>query len=180
MVSPSDQEPERAPVRARRTAMPRPTRVFRIGDSRHPLLDGTGAAQHGGRWNSRGVRVIYTSLTYAGALLERLAQVGRAHLPRRQVWIGIDLPPGAPIEEVAAADLPGWDAPGFAVSRAFGDRWHEERRSLALVVPSIVGRPNERNVVFNQDHAAFEQLTATPPESVIWDVRLFPPGLQIG
>ncbi|MGH8336162.1 MAG: RES family NAD+ phosphorylase, partial [Gammaproteobacteria bacterium] len=48
-------------------------RAFRIADRRHPLLDGLGAFLNGGRWNSKGRRVIYSSETYAGALLEILA-----------------------------------------------------------------------------------------------------------
>ena len=31
--------------------------IFRIGDSRHALWDGTGAAMVGGRWNSPGKRL---------------------------------------------------------------------------------------------------------------------------
>jgi RES domain-containing protein len=54
-------------------------RAFRIGDKRRALFDGTGASLHGGRWNSKGKRIIYASETYAGALLEALihANIGR-------------------------------------------------------------------------------------------------------
>ena len=45
-------------------------RLYRIGDGRHPLWDGTGAALIGGRWNSPGRPLIYASLIYGGAMLE--------------------------------------------------------------------------------------------------------------
>jgi RES domain-containing protein len=46
-------------------------RVYRIADERHAIWDGTGAALVGGRWNSPGRPVIYGSLSYACAMLER-------------------------------------------------------------------------------------------------------------
>ena len=56
-----------------------PLRAYRIADVRQPIFDGNGAALYGGRWNSPGRRVIYAAETYAGAMLEKLAQanVGR-------------------------------------------------------------------------------------------------------
>lgn len=150
----------------------RPLRAFRVADGRYPLFDGGGAAQYGARWNSPGHRVIYAALTYAGALLERLAQAGTGKLPTTQRWIAIDIPASVEIEEVESSDIPGWNAQDSSGSRAYGDRWLAERRSVALVVPSVVGWPHERNLVLNQDHPDFSALIATAPEPVRWDRRL--------
>jgi RES domain-containing protein len=149
-------------------------RSFRIGDSRFPLLDGTGARLHGGRWNSPGRSVIYAAETYAGAILELLVHANLNRLPRTQAVIAIEIPGELAVERLAARDLPGWDAPNQAVSRDFGDRWLAEARSAILVVPSLVTQGRENNILLNPAHAEFARIRHTPPELVVWDERLFP------
>lgn len=153
-----------------------PLRAFRIADGRYPLFDGGGAAEIGGRWNSPGGgrRVIYGALSYAGAMLERLAQSGIGKIPPNQHWITIDIPDGVEIEEVTAEDVPDWDAHSLVASREYGDRWLSEKRSVALIIPSVIGRPHERNIAINQDHPEFEKLSASAPEPVLVDARLAP------
>lgn len=153
-----------------------PLRAYRIADSRFPVADGGGAALFGGRWNSPGVRVVYGSLSYAGALLERLAQAGIGVLPSGQQWIAIDVPGGLPIEWVAAGDVPGWDAADMIASRAVGDRWVREGRTAVLVVPSMVARPHERNVVLSAVHPDFARIAWSEPQPVAWDPRLLGTG----
>ncbi|MGH7719497.1 MAG: RES family NAD+ phosphorylase [Gemmatimonadaceae bacterium] len=150
-----------------------PLLAYRIADGRHPLLDCTGAALHGGRWNSPGRRVIYAALSYAGAMLERLAQSGIGRVPGNLRCIEITLPAHAVVEEVTVDSLPGWDAADRIASRARGDEWHAGRRSLALLVPSVVGQPFERNVLINQDHPDFELVRASKPRRMRWDERIF-------
>ncbi len=149
------------------------SRAFRIADRRHPLLDGQGAFLSGGRWNSKGRRVIYSSETYAGALLEILAHANIGKVPKTQAWIEIWFPEALKIEEVTAADVPGWNADDMLTSRAYGDRWLEEGRTAVLLVPSVVTAGVERNVVINQDHPDFALLRRSEPREVLWDARLF-------
>lgn len=150
-------------------------RAFRIGDGRYPLFDGAGAALHGGRWNPPGRPAIYAALSYAGALLETLAHVGRAALPASQRWIEIVSTRPVGIETVTPADVPGWNEADAAASRRWGGAWLAEARTVALVVPSVVGAPHERNVVLNPLHAEFRWLKAGRPRPVRWDARLFAP-----
>jgi RES domain-containing protein len=148
-----------------------PWSVWRVADIRRVIFDGTGAMLRGARWNSPGRRVIYAAETYAGALLEVLVHASGS-IPKNQARIRIDIPAGIAIERVAPADLPGWDSSGFAASRQYGDHWYDARRTLVLVVPSIVTRL-ENNVLINQDHPDFAKISATEPEPVYWDTRLF-------
>ena len=55
---------------------------------------------------------------------------------------------------------------------ACGDTWIRERRTAVLVVPSVVAR-REGNVLINPGHSDFAQITASEPEPVVWDARLF-------
>lgn len=147
-----------------------PLRAWRIADHRHAIYDGTGAMLWGGRWNSPGHAVIYASASYACALLERLVHAGIGSIPRNQHVIIIDIP-AIDIEEIATADVPGWDLPDGSASRACGDEWIREKRTAILVVPSVVARM-ECNVLINPAHPDFGKITYTRPEPVVWDKRL--------
>ena len=150
----------------------RPLRAYRIADRRRKIFDGHGAALVGGRWNSPGRRVIYAAETYAGAMLEVLVHANIGRVPKTHSWIEIQIRKGVRIEELYAADIPGWDSPDQRASRRYGDRWYDEGRTAVLLVPSIVARV-ERNIAINQDHPEFKRIRATAPKPVIWDDRLF-------
>ncbi|WP_366516348.1 RES family NAD+ phosphorylase [unidentified bacterial endosymbiont] len=104
-------------------------RLFRIADSRHPLWDGQGALRLGGRFNSPDQPVVSAALTYAGALLEILAQARIGKLPRQQVFVMAEIPDHLAIERADRSRLPpGWDQPESPSARAFGDQWLAEQR----------------------------------------------------
>jgi RES domain-containing protein len=141
--------------------------AYRIGSAAHPLLDGSGAAvRTDARWNSKGRYVIYATEHYATALLEKAAQLNSARIPRSLVYVRVELPLSADIEEVAPEDVPEWDADHRAGSQRFGDRWYDEQRSLVLLVPSLAAPGLERNVLINQRHPAFGAVRASAPERV--------------
>ena len=141
--------------------------AFRIADRRFPIADGTGAALHGGGWNSPGRPVIYASESHACALLERLAQTGTGRIPRNQVAVVIDIPDDLVIERA-----PFQRPPPHPESRAFGDRWLTGRRSVVLSVPSIVSR-HDRNLLIDPVHPEFPRIRFGGPEPVVWDAHLF-------
>jgi RES domain-containing protein len=141
--------------------------VYRIGSAGFPLLDGAGAAaSHSARWNSRGRHVIYAAEHYATALLEKAAQLNSIKIPRTLVSVRIALPSDASTDEVQQVDLPGWDSDDKMASQGFGDRWYDDRRSLILMVPSLVAPGFERNVLINQRHPDFRRVTASAVEPV--------------
>jgi RES domain-containing protein len=148
-------------------------RAFRIADRRHPIFDGTGARLVGGRWNSPGHPLIYTSETYAGALLEVLVHANIGRVPETQAWIAIEIPDAVSREVITSEQVSGWDADDQRASRAAGDRWLEERRSAVLLVPSLVSGGLERNVLINPAHPDCVAIAVSGPYEVRWDRRLF-------
>jgi RES domain-containing protein len=50
-------------------------RAFRLCRSSYPAYDGEGACRVGGRWNSKGVRVLYMSENRSLAVLEVLVHL---------------------------------------------------------------------------------------------------------
>jgi RES domain-containing protein len=147
--------------------------IFRMGDARHPLWDGNGAALVGGRWNSVGRQVIYGSLSYACAMLETLAHANIGRIPATHGFLCADVPDGVTIERHDANSLPlEWDAEYSSSARLFGDQWVKEARSAVLLVPSVVVRL-EWNALVNPVHPDAAKLTISTPEKVVWDKRLF-------
>ncbi|WP_374241845.1 RES family NAD+ phosphorylase [Zoogloea sp.] len=148
-------------------------RLYRIGDERHPLWDGSGAALVGGRWNSPGRPLIYASLSYGGAMLEILAHANIGRVPTTHRYVIADVPTVVPVEQRNASSLPaGWDAESTAAARRFGDQWLSELRSAILLVPSVVARL-EWNALVNPAHPQATRITLSEAERVVWDRRLF-------
>jgi RES domain-containing protein len=146
---------------------------FRIGDPAggYPIFDATGSTIAPGRWNTVGSPMIYTSEHYSTALLEKLVH-GSGALPPNQHFVTVTIPRGLTYEVFLPASLPGWDRTPASVSRTFGEAWCLDRRSVALIVPSVVARL-DRNVLINPAHPEFRHIAATLHEPVFWDSRLF-------
>jgi RES domain-containing protein len=147
--------------------------IFRIGDNRHALWEGTGAAMVGGRWNSPGRPVIYGSLSYACCMLEILVHANIGRIPSTHCYVVAEVRADIPIERHDSLTLPaGWDGDDPSIARSFGDQWLTERRSAVLVVPSVVAKL-EFNAVVNPLHPLAAEIAVSPSQKVIWDQRLF-------
>jgi len=98
-----------------------PLTAFRIADDRFPLLDGGGAFKTGGRWNGKGRHVVYAGIGFATAMLEKLAHTRIGRIPIGQQFAEIFIPGHITVEEIGPSDVSGWNDPGYAASRAYGD-----------------------------------------------------------
>jgi RES domain-containing protein len=147
--------------------------AYRIGDPNgtHPIFDATGSKLYPGRWNDAASPMIYACEHYSTAMLEKLVR-GSGHLPPHQHFIEITIPNGVAYEMVEPAHLAGWDDPGCIVSKAFGAAWQSSKRSLLLIVPSVVARM-EHNFLLNPEHPEFPQVMHGLLRPVWWDSRLF-------
>ena len=160
---------------ATRRVLDHAVRAYRIGDpnGKYPIFDATGSKLAPGRWNTPTSPVIYASLNYSTAILEKLVH-GSGRLPPNQHYIELTIPPGVACEAVVADGLPGWDSPTMEISRAYGQLWSASKRSLILLVPSVVARV-EQNVLINPEHRDFSKVGAGRHIPVLWDARLFKP-----
>lgn len=131
-----------------------PLRAWRLVEHEEldTAFDGAGVARVGGRWNSKGVRVVYLSSSLALAALELLAQLDGDELGRPLAAIPVVLDPARRLC-VDADELPaGWDAPeGVLHTRFVGDSWVRRQMSPVLAVPSRLV-PVERNYLLNPAH----------------------------
>jgi RES domain-containing protein len=147
--------------------------VWRLVTARfaQTAFSGEGAKRYGGRWNRKGVPMVYTSGSRSLAMLELLVQDNslRAHY----VAIPATIPPRVVIERVSPDDLPpDWRDPAARGQlQAIGTTWVRERRSAVLAVPSAV-IPAEPNYLLNPFHPAFARIRIGEPEELATDLRL--------
>lgn len=147
--------------------------AWRIVKARHTgtAFTGEGAAKAGGRWNSRGVRVVYASASRSLAALELLVHLNPpisftlAVFPIEfaREWL----------EEVPLSSLPSeWQSqPPPSSTQHIGDMWALGMRSVVLSVPSVLV-PEERNFLVNPAHPDFPRLRMGPPRPFTLDPRL--------
>lgn len=149
-------------------------KVWRITDSRHvdSAFSGVGAEMFGGRFNSKGRRLVYAAESISLAMLEMLVQANRRSRLLDHVCIAATIDEEF-IEIVKSSSLPlNWDArPYVKASQELGDRWLDEQRSPVLCVPSIVN-PYERNFLINPMHPQFEEIRIGDPFPAPFDHRL--------
>jgi RES domain-containing protein len=133
--------------------------------------DGEGAARAGGRWNSPGVAVVYTSGGLSLALVEVLVHLPAEILPAYSaVPVEID---DSLVTAVAAGRLPkNWkDSPPPPSTQALGAAWVASGASAALRVPSVIV-PGEFNFVLNPAHRDFGRIRIGAPMAFPFDPRL--------
>lgn len=154
-------------------ALDRTLTAYRIGDpdGRFPIFDAAGSKVAPGRWNTQASPMIYACECYSTAMLEKLVH-GSGVLPPNQHFISITIARGVSYEVAPVAGLPGWDSFPPGVSADFGAQWWVERRSVVLIVPSVVARM-ERNILINPDHPEFGLIEHSIHQPVWWDARLF-------
>lgn len=134
--------------------------AWRLSKSKYlsSAWDGEGARKFGGRWNSVGVAVVYTSATLSLTLVETLVHLRVGVLPAfSAIPIGFD---EALVITLGPDDLPlNWkDHPPPPETQAIGDRWVRDGKSPVLRVPSVVV-PHEFNYVLDPRHPEFRRIT---------------------
>lgn len=133
--------------------------------------EGKGARRYGGRWNRKGVPVVYTAGSLSLAMLEMLVQ--DQPLRARYVTIAAEVPPGLDIERVDVDRLPAdWrDPAALETLRTIGSEWAARLASAVLAVPSAVV-PAETNYLLNPRHPDFGQIVIGEPQALVTDLRL--------
>jgi RES domain-containing protein len=147
--------------------------AWRIVKEKHAAtaFSGEGAAKTGGRWNSRGVPVVYTSSTKSLAALESLVHLNP---PVRFKYVAIRIKfDNALVEIVPRKALPrNWRVePPPPSSKQVGDAWVLEGRSAVLALPSVIVS-GEPNYVLNPAHPDFKKIVIGRPETFTFDPRL--------
>ena len=135
-------------------------------------LSGIGASLFGGRWNPKGMRVLYTAESRSLAALEFYAGRGRAGTLIGLSLAIIAIPDTVSISRLTVADLPpGWKSYPAPVELAeLGAQWIESAETLVLSVPSAL-IPQEHNYLINPAHPEMAQVRVDQIEEYSYDQR---------
>jgi len=148
-------------------------RVWRLVTARFvdSAFSGDGARRYGGRWNKKGVPLVYTAGSQSLAMLEMLVQ--DEPLRARYVTIAAEIPTGIKIDRITLAQLPtDWrNRAALEQLRTIGSAWALQLSSAVLEVPSAVV-PAEANYLLNPKHPDYSKVLIGEPQTLVTDLRL--------
>lgn len=148
--------------------------VFRLSRrSWHRDMSGTGARLSGGRWNSKGVAMLYTSESRALCVTEISVRIPLGVLPKDYMMVTLEVP-DTNIQVVKPGDLrPGWDEfPHQASTQTIGDAFIRHYEALILKVPSVVVS-GDSNYLINPAHHDMQFVRIVDAAPFEFDSRLF-------
>ena len=133
---------------------------------------GEGARRYGGRWNSKGVPVVYVAQSQSLAALEMLVHLDSAELLEYYVTIPVTFEEHL-VSHVDSSSLPkNWKVyPAPKRLQTIGDAWASARKSVVLRIPSVMV-PSESNFLLNPAHPDFDKVTIGEPLRFRFDPRL--------
>jgi RES domain-containing protein len=135
---------------------------------------GIGAKKVGGRWNSPGRALVYTSDSLALAALELLVHVTTRDEPPDLIAVWAEVPDESigSIYNVDAMPQDWRSVTGNSEVVAMGDQWLQAADSVAMVVPSVV-IPEAQNILLNPEHRDFSSVEIGTDRGFSFDRRLF-------
>lgn len=146
--------------------------VWRVVTKRYAdtAFSGEGARLYGGRWNPKGLAMVYTAQTQSLALLEMLVQDAPLHAS--YVMIPVRMP-GEIVARIDQAMLPAdWrELSARNDLQNIGEEWIHARTSAVLAVPSVVV-PAEFNYLLNPVHPDYTRLQIGTHTEWLTDQRL--------
>jgi len=145
--------------------------VYRITLAIH--ADKLVASGNPAKWNSKDVRVIYTSPSRSLACLENIVHrnsLGHGTLFRT---ILVEIPDNLIIDRINRKDLqPGWyEFQNTPVTQKLGNSWVANGSAAVLRVPSVI-IPEEFNYTLNPAHKDFVKIKYLRNEAFEFDGRL--------
>ena len=146
--------------------------VYRLSKAQYAQdLSGQGAQLVGGRWNSRGNAMLYTSQSIALCVTEIAVHVPLGILPKDYQLIHIEIPDEDLLE---MKRLPkDWQSfPHSNSTQMIGDKFLKEHKHLVFKVPSAAVQ-GEFNFLINPRHKNFNQIKIVKIEDFNFDERLF-------
>ncbi len=149
--------------------------VFRLSRGKYKYdLSGKGAELAGGRWNSKGVPMVYTSESIALCTVEIAVHMPLGIVPADYHLIRIALPENVALKEVQEKTLPAnWKSfPQGNATQDIGDAFILANEYLALKVPSATVQ-GTFNYLLNPQHQDFNQVTIAATVPFTFDERLF-------
>jgi RES domain-containing protein len=134
-------------------------------------ISGKGAKQWGGRWNSPGLAVVYTSCSISLSLLELFVYQSSYEEILVNSLMKINVP-DIFVQAISANSLKRNWQHDIDYCRFIGNEFLQNNKSLMLKVPSAI-IPEEYNILINPRHTAFKECSLISSGIFEFDSRLF-------
>jgi RES domain-containing protein len=147
--------------------------VYRLSKEKFNLdLSGKGAELYGGRWNSKGVAMLYTSQSRALAFAEVAIHIPVGIVPKDYFLVSINIPDTASILKLSDTEMPAdWRSnPHSNNTQKIGDQFITESKFLVLQVPSAIV-PGDFNFLINPNHPQSKKVVIVNVEPFEFDSR---------
>ena len=155
-------------------------RVFRIANKKYiRTLSGRGAELVGGRWNHKGVPVVYTAASRALAMAETAVQPNFDILPDNYHIAEIDVPDDIPVYNIDLNSIfkeGEWiTQDALPLTRSWGSHLISRKKYPVIRAPSVVVK-GDFNYLLNPRHPDFDRIKIVHVEPFVFDERLFRKG----
>jgi RES domain-containing protein len=134
-------------------------------------LSGTGAKMFGGRWNSKGIPMLYSSEHISLATLEMIVHNHFKDFAVELALVKIALPTGIELQEIKAQKLKEDWIEDASYTRFMGNQFVQSGDQLAIKVPSVI-ITEEFNILINPLHKDFKKVKITAIKNFRTDKRL--------
>lgn len=148
--------------------------VFRIFPARFSstAFTGIGGLYAARRWNHLGTAMVYCATSRALAAMEYFVNLEPIDAPDDLLMASATVPDDL-IEELNLSLLPSnWRELDDLACRNLGSGWAKSRRSLALLVPSVVVE-RDMNLLLNPAHSDFPKIAVAEAIPFRFDPRMF-------
>src|ERR1700761_870237 len=149
--------------------------IYRIAKSltRAQDLSGMGAFKNGGRWNSKGTYMLYTSMNSSLAYLENLVHFDELNFPPGLFIISLELKDDSLIYTLPDDKYPAsWLEQDNLENKLLGDEWMRKKEFLAVKVRSAIN-PTEFNFLLNPLFPGFpDKVVIHNIQPIDFDARL--------
>lgn len=137
-------------------------------------LSGKGAEICGGRWNTKGTPMIYTSESRALCLAELSVHLPLGIIPTDFVIVSIQIPESVKFKILNPNDLPAnWASiPPDVQTQLIGSDFIHANSFLFIKVPSAIV-PDEWNILINPLHRMIHTVHIVEKKPFAFDGRLF-------
>ena len=141
-------------------------------------FNGEGARLYGGRWNSKGIAMVYTAGTLSLAALELLVNLHSWQILNNYICIPIEFDSKL-ILRLEKKNLPDdWNIDPAPIStKKVGNHWAEKMKSVILEVPSAIIK-EESNFLLNPLHPEFNKIKIGKAKKFDFDHRLIKKSIQ--
>lgn len=149
-------------------------KVYRLCREKYERdLSGHGAKTAGGRWNSKGTAMLYTSESRALSTVEIAVHVPLGIVPADYRMVTLEIPDSVKVRTLSARELPAdWrDSPPSHSTQQIGDEFVRAGSHLVLKVPSAVVE-EDVNYLINPDHTDMEKVRILKSLPFTFDKRL--------